>query len=185
MKTLIKLNNSLILVSDETPEKDDNYIDEVGNIGKAFKSANMYKDCRKVLSQSPILSKEVADEISWIDVEELADVSIYKWLESKEYQTEYEETGEYKMYFSVDMPKILNDFIKDFSFQKAQKLNQKKYSEEDLRKAFDLGGYCGVDFTKKPDVELERLIISLSQPQQWQVEAEEIDGLWTVTKLIK
>jgi hypothetical protein len=37
---------------------------------------------------------------------------IYKWLESQKYQTEYEETGEYKMYFGVDMPKILNDFTK-------------------------------------------------------------------------
>lgn len=37
---------------------------------------------------------------------------IYEWLEKQNYQTEYEETGEYKMYFSVDMPKILNDFLK-------------------------------------------------------------------------
>jgi hypothetical protein len=37
---------------------------------------------------------------------------IYKWLEAQKYQTEYEETGEYKMYFSVDMPKILEDYAK-------------------------------------------------------------------------
>jgi hypothetical protein len=37
---------------------------------------------------------------------------IYKWLEAQNYQTEYEETGEYKMYFSVDMPKILEDYAK-------------------------------------------------------------------------
>lgn len=36
---------------------------------------------------------------------------IYEWLNTKNYQTEYEETGEYEMYFSVDMPKILNDFV--------------------------------------------------------------------------
>jgi hypothetical protein len=39
-------------------------------------------------------------------------VEIYKWLESQKYQTEYEETGEYKMYFSIDMPKILKDYAK-------------------------------------------------------------------------
>lgn len=39
-------------------------------------------------------------------------VEIYKWLESQKYQTEYEETGEYKMYFSIDMPKILEDYAK-------------------------------------------------------------------------
>lgn len=37
---------------------------------------------------------------------------IYKWLENQKYQTEYDETGKYKMYFGVDMPKILNDFTK-------------------------------------------------------------------------
>jgi len=39
-------------------------------------------------------------------------IEIYKWLEAQKYQTEYEETGEYKMYFSVDMPKILEDYTK-------------------------------------------------------------------------
>ena len=39
-------------------------------------------------------------------------IEIYKWLEAQKYQTEYEETGEYKMYFSVDMPKILEDYAK-------------------------------------------------------------------------
>jgi len=39
-------------------------------------------------------------------------VEIYDWLERQKYQIEYEETGEYKMFFSVDMPKILNDYTK-------------------------------------------------------------------------
>ena len=44
--------------------------------------------------------------------EKLTDSDIYGWLQSQKYQTEYEETGEYKMYFSVDMPKILEDYYK-------------------------------------------------------------------------
>ena len=40
------------------------------------------------------------------------DAEIYKWLADQKYQTEYEETGEYVMYFSVDMPKILRAFNK-------------------------------------------------------------------------
>ena len=35
---------------------------------------------------------------------------IYKFLEEKNYQTEHGEQ-EYKMYFDVDMPRILNDFV--------------------------------------------------------------------------
>jgi len=37
-------------------------------------------------------------------------IEIYNWLMEQKYQTDYEETGEYKMYFDVDMPKILEDY---------------------------------------------------------------------------
>ena len=42
--------------------------------------------------------------------EEKAKRDIYAWLDSRNYQTEYEETGEYKMYFACDMPKILEAY---------------------------------------------------------------------------
>lgn len=35
---------------------------------------------------------------------------IFEWLKSKKYQTEREETGEYLMYFELDMPKILEEY---------------------------------------------------------------------------
>ncbi len=35
---------------------------------------------------------------------------IHRWLQSKPYQTERGETGEYLMYFDIDMPKILEDY---------------------------------------------------------------------------
>jgi len=36
---------------------------------------------------------------------------IYEWLNSEKFQTEYEETGEYLMYYEIDMPVILRKFI--------------------------------------------------------------------------
>jgi len=38
-------------------------------------------------------------------------IEIWEWLKEQNYQTAYEETGEYEMYYSIDMPKILNDFL--------------------------------------------------------------------------
>lgn len=35
---------------------------------------------------------------------------IFEWLRKQGYQTDYGEQ-EYRMYFDVDMPKILNDFL--------------------------------------------------------------------------
>lgn len=45
---------------------------------------------------------------------------IYDWLKAQKYQTEYEETGEYRMYFEVDMPKILEAYYE----WKVKKLNK-------------------------------------------------------------
>jgi len=39
-------------------------------------------------------------------------VKIYEWLASQNYQTDYEQTQEYLMYFEIDMPKILEDYYK-------------------------------------------------------------------------
>ncbi len=35
---------------------------------------------------------------------------IHGWLQEQKYQTEREDTGEYSMYFDVDMPKILEEY---------------------------------------------------------------------------
>jgi len=47
-------------------------------------------------------------------------VEIYEWLKAQKYQTEYEYTGEYRMYFEVDMPKILEAYYE----HKVKKLNK-------------------------------------------------------------
>lgn len=46
-------------------------------------------------------------------------IEINEWLKGQNYQTEYEETGEYRMYFAADMPKILEEYYK----WKVEKLN--------------------------------------------------------------
>ena len=52
-------------------------------------------------------------------------VEIFKWLNSQMYQTEREETGEYLMYYGVDMPKILEDYYE----YKVKKLNEPAVSK--------------------------------------------------------
>jgi hypothetical protein len=41
-----------------------------------------------------------------------SDQEIWNWLKEQNYQTDYEETGEYKMYYYMDMPSILKAFFK-------------------------------------------------------------------------
>ena len=40
----------------------------------------------------------------------LESAEILEWLKNQKYETDYEETGEYKVYYEIDMPKILTDF---------------------------------------------------------------------------
>lgn len=51
------------------------------------------------------------------------DKTIYEWLKTQKYQTEYEYTGEYRMYFEVDMPKILRDYFNWAIAQKSEGKN--------------------------------------------------------------
>ena len=37
-------------------------------------------------------------------------IAIWRWLKDKGYPTDRNETGEYLMYYDIDMPRILNDF---------------------------------------------------------------------------
>ena len=54
-------------------------------------------------------------------------VEIYEWLKSQKYQTGYDEVGEYLMYYSVDMPKILEDYYE----YKVKKLNEPAVSKSE------------------------------------------------------
>lgn len=174
--TLIKTDNSLILVSDEEI-KDCNYlvigINNIQHTNKAHPSIWNNK-CKKVLSQSPKLNKKVIDEIGWIDVEELVKDEIHiPHNQPPNVSAAYEQMKGFKK-----------------GFQKAQELNQKKYTEKDIRDAYAIGRMFGQWETPNSTLEskpsnIKEYIQSLSQPQQWQVEVKEIDGQWNVTKIIK
>lgn len=47
-----------------------------------------------------------------LDKQTYTDTEILGWLQKKKYQTEQSEQ-EYKLYFDIDMPKIINEFILD------------------------------------------------------------------------
>jgi hypothetical protein len=189
-KTLIKTNNSPILVSDEEIKEGDicvanaktynNTIVEYRKSPCPPPYVSNLNILQKVLSQSPKLSKEVVDEIGWIDVEELAlnekiELNASAWLYNQLSETPDEDL------------KFCSEVVKDYwisGFQKAEELNQKKYSEEDIRKAYDEGMYAPKVISKVKEMK-DEYIQYLSQPQQYSVEAEEIDGVWNVTKILK
>lgn len=49
--------------------------------------------------------------------EKVTDELVFKWLKDRKYQTSYGEQ-EYKMYFDVDMPKIIREAINHFTIEK-------------------------------------------------------------------
>lgn len=61
---------------------------------------------------------------------------IYEWLKSQKYQTGYDEVGEYVMYYSVDMPRILEDYYE----YKVKKLNEPAVSV--VREPVASGAVC-------------------------------------------
>lgn len=188
-KTLIKANNSLILVSDGEIKKGDLPYDTYANRNTTWsrtvtdsdlQNSNL-KSCVKVLSQSPKISKEVADEIGWIDVEELAlnekiELNVSAWLYNQLSETPDEDL------------KFCSEVAKDYwisGFQKSEELNQKKYSEEEVRTLIT-DAVVYFSHTEQYAGGVPQYISDqLKLKNQWQVEAEEIDGVWNVTKILK
>ena len=186
MKTLIKTDNSLILVSDEEIKEGDKFYNGE-SILKCSRVTNILidinglwskiKDCKKVLSQSPKLSKPQVDKIGWIDVEELAEKA------SIEYANKWFNPNAADRVWDAGKENFKN------GFQKAQELNQKKYSEEELLNILDKYQVkCQLVYNEGTDPDAREWYAnnkkSLFQ-NQWRVEAEEIDGVWNVTKIIK
>ncbi len=91
---------------------------------------------------------------------EISAEEIYKWLNSKTYQTEYNQDNEYRMYFSVDMPKILNDFLHEYAkqFQSKESLQPEKVSElsdEEIVKLID--AICDFNTTEEYTMAIEEV----------------------------
>lgn len=162
---LIMLDNP-ILVSDEEIKENDfvyrHYPDGGSHIGKSLQKSDNLKKERvfKIIAGIPslpsidfsALSEEDCKKIGWVDVERIAN-ELFEPHSSNILSPQYA---------------MRNYFIR--GFKAAQFLNEKKYSEEDLRKAFEAGqldksnNWYGNDFTQ--------FFQSLSQPKVFQVEVE-------------
>lgn len=120
--------------------------------------------CYKILTQLPDLSSLSPDkqkEIGWFDVEELAK----------------------KECCNFDWGSEIQGFIK--GFQKALELTaDRRFTEEDMRKAFDRGEWDGSDKSNvvRNNV-FKEFIESLSQPKSWEVEVEEFNGVYKTVKI--
>jgi hypothetical protein len=56
---------------------------------------------------------------------------VFKWLHEKKYQTDYGQQ-EYRMYYDVDMPKILNAFLEEYASSLREENEQLKRDVDDL-----------------------------------------------------
>ena len=118
-----------------------------------------------------ILSKEFAEEIGWVDVEELA----LKEANAIQQLDEYSKGRWYG---------IIQGY--NTGFNKSQELNKNKYSLEDMQKCFaqaiaDSGEHAFIEKSGKQC--FDEYIQSLSK-SQWEIEYTKTNGKFTVTKIL-
>jgi hypothetical protein len=170
---LIKINNLLILVSDEELKTGDSFYFNIDGIFDILQVESTFhlnrikdnKSNKKVLSQSPKLSENVAKKIGWVDVEELSGSATEHYYQNSDNQ-EYCEYQTFQRGFDV-------------GFQKAQELNQKEYSESDVESIWKYALYSAESHDRNGaknkarfiEKDVKSFIQSLSK-SQWQVEVE-------------
>lgn len=151
-----------ILVSDDKI-KDLNshvyYLDLEGNsvIEKVNNIENYTPNTKKIIAGIPelpsidfsALSEEDCNKIEWVDVEKLA--------------------TNYVLNETDNTLKLVSKYSFKDGFKAAQSLNEKKFIEEDLRKAMEYGMYKMKYHTEKAH---QDFIQSLSQPKVFDVEVE-------------
>lgn len=69
------------------------------------------EDVDKLFDLAAIKYTELSNSHKHGVMQGLPDSEIYKWLKSKNYQYEYDETQEYRMLFELDFPKIIREFV--------------------------------------------------------------------------
>lgn len=114
------------------------------------------------------LSDEDVKKIGWVDVEKLA--------------TKYATNPGMMSYVFPDKKE---GFVE--GFKTAQSLNDKKYSEEDMRNAFNAGDRFGrCDYTGRPDLaeDEDEYIQQLSQPKVFNIEASLENNSIKITKIL-
>ena len=185
--TLYKLKEGYVLCSDEEIKENDLHINlltlEIENASKNLSinilSQNSFGDSvrkqyKKVLTQSPILSSLSPDkqkEIGWFDVN--------------------------KYVSFLDTPESLDQYSYDMGvvhgFQKALELTaDRRFTEDDMISFSKQCFYKGFNKCKNDDAnsftswreEGGILIKNIQQPKSWEVEVEEVNGVYKVIKLI-
>jgi hypothetical protein len=164
--TLIVTKDNLILVNDEEIKGGFYYNELDKEVRKNNVENHPYH--KKVIAQSPNikLSKELADELGWVDEYKLAEEIVTS-------HPDFKTEG-----FSDYQNGKLNGFIE--GFQKAQELNKNKYSEEDMKTAIRWG--CNKTHLKSNEVKV--FIQSLQQPKQIKVTYTVENGVYHLTKAI-
>lgn len=202
--TLYKLKEGLVLCSDEAIKEDELHINlatlEVENASKNLSvnilSQNSFGDSvrsqyKKVLTQSPILSSLSPDkqkEIGWFDVEKLAKLA---------FKDKFKKSPIIMGSMEADSA-WLNTWANGFQ-KHAELTADRRFTEGDLLKAISLAkvaktsdglinmdnwisdGYEGAESAYSS----KEIIQSLSKPKSWEVEYEESNNLYKVTKIIK
>jgi hypothetical protein len=196
--TLIVTKDDLILVNDEK---------EKVTLGKMYyeldNSIPIYSFTKEtlpneyylqeVIAQSPNikLSKELADELGWVDVEELA------YACRREYQDSFEGMNNHIMMNGVHRQEGFK-----IGFQKRGELNNNKYSEEDMEKCHFHGwfqrerlemlgkptysypsNWKDMDYEERESWFFEKFIQSQQQPKQIKVNVTEENGVFNVSKI--
>ena len=175
--TLIKLNNELILCNEEDVTGAIGYNPESNEI-EFFASHPKYNESgKRIIAKSIdiIFTKKFAEEIGWVNVEELA----LKEANAIQQLDEYSKGRWYG---------IIQGY--NTGFNKSQELNKDKYSLNDIKQAIEMAkegtiGYYAPDSpTYYFDNTEDDIIKSLSK-SQWEIEYTKTNGKFTVTKIIK
>jgi hypothetical protein len=192
--TLIVTKDNLILVSDEPYINGDKVFDTLRNyIWVKSETITCHGEIyKKIIAQSPNikLSKELANEFGWSEVEQLAcetlgyDYNLWLTLHKKDKGT--------LIYYSI------TKWIE--GFQKAQELNKNKYSEEDMEKCHFHGwfqrerlemlgkptysypsNWKDMDYEERESWFFEKFI--QSQQREYKVNVIEENGVFNVSKI--
>lgn len=89
---------------------------------------------------------------------------------------------------SMETRRVGNEIIKavKYGFQKALSLTaDRRFTEEDMRKAFDRGEWDGFGKSKITRNNIfKNFIKSLSEPKSWEVEYVEENGVFKITNIL-
>lgn len=164
MKTKLIMHDTPIIVSNEEIKKGVWYYDELDNTLRQL-TFNPLTDLRgsriKIIAGIEGLPSidwnGLEEEFGWVDVEKIA-----KELDKTKYRNFRREYTLKETYEGIE-----DGFIA--GFKKAQSLNEKKFSLEDMKKCWNTGGLWQ---NEEGDISFEQYIQSLQQPKVFDIEVE-------------